>query len=103
LQAPLGVRNADFNFAIKAAGAAAAPVKNLGDVGRADDDHLPRATKPSIKLSKLRHTRFSTSPDIFARLELPVNFIYKQDRRAWRAASSKTSRSLARFRRKTSA
>src|ERR1019366_353673 len=86
LQPCLGVRNADFDFAIEATGTPQRRVKNLRDVGRADNDDLAARHKAIHQAEKLRHD---------ALFDLARHFGAFGSHGAWRAASSKTSRSLA--------
>src|SRR5580704_12509574 len=55
LQSRLSVRNADFDFAIEAARTPQRRIKDLGDVGRADDDDLAARDETIHQAQKLSH------------------------------------------------
>src|ERR1039458_8638492 len=55
LQPRVGIRNADFDFAIEAPGTPQRRVKNLRNVGRPDDDDLAARNKAIHQAEKLCH------------------------------------------------
>src|SRR5579863_5692736 len=58
LQACLGVRYANFDFAIEATGTPQRRIKHLGNVGRPDDDDLTARHKAVHQTEKLCHNAF---------------------------------------------
>src|SRR5208282_3268647 len=82
LQTCLCIRNADFDFAIEAAGTPQSGIKNLGNVGGADDDDLAARDKAVHQAEKLRHDALFDFPSHFRAFgSHGIDLVDEQDRR----------------------
>src|ERR1039458_9363842 len=82
LQPCLSIRNANFDFAIEATGTPQRRVKNLGDVGRTDDDDLAACDKTIHQAEKLRHyALFNLASHFGAFGSHGVDLVDKENRR----------------------
>ena len=81
LEPRLGVRNADFDFAIEAARTPQRGVKDFGNIGRADDDDLAARHETIHQAEELRHNALFDFADHFGALgSHGVDFVDKENR-----------------------
>src|SRR5882762_1082756 len=82
LEPRLCVRNTDFDFAIEAARSPQRGVKNLGNIGRANDDDLAARYETIHQAEELRHNALFDFADHFGALgSHGVDFVDKENRR----------------------